>query len=247
MGNSNKNDWFESWFDSPFYHILYKNRDHQEAENFIQKLISYLNPEKTDKLIDIACGKGRHALTMNKLGYTVDAFDLSKNSIDSAKEFENPTLKFYVNDIRNPLKAEHYHYAFNLFTSFGYFDDEKENELAIKSISDSVTTGGTFVMDFMNVSKVINNLVPTELKTIDGITFNLKRFIESGFIKKTISFNANEQNYTFTEMVKAISKKDFETYFHNAGLNIIATFGNYDLEAFDEVSSDRLIIIAEKL
>ena len=92
--------WFANWFNSPYYHILYKNRDEKEAELFIDNLLHKLRLKKGSKLIDIACGKGRHATYFNKKGMDVVGIDLSKNSISIAKQFENPSLIFNVHDMR---------------------------------------------------------------------------------------------------------------------------------------------------
>lgn len=247
MAKSKDNlNWFEEWFDSPYYHILYKNRDMIEAESFIANLLSYLKPLKTDRLLDVACGKGRHAKTINDFGFSVDAFDLSENSIQSAKQFENERLKFYVNDIRTPLKTNLYNFAFNLFTSFGYFDDDNDNVIAINAIAESLQTNGTLVLDFMNASKIIADLVEAETKMIEGITFNISKSIVDGFIVKQIDFEDKGNSYSFQERVKAITQTDFIRYFNLANLKIEATFGDYSLNAFDENTSERLIIVARK-
>ncbi|MCB9359727.1 MAG: methyltransferase domain-containing protein [Flavobacteriales bacterium] len=247
MAKSKDNlNWFEDWFDSPYYHILYKNRDMIEAESFISNLLSFLKPLKTDLLLDVACGKGRHAKTINDFGFCVDAFDLSENSIKSAKQFENEQLHFYVNDIRNPLKNNHYNFAFNLFTSFGYFDDDKDNVLAINAIAESLKPNGTLVLDFMNASKIIANLVESETKTIDGITFIITKKVINNFIVKQIDFEDKGTSYSFQERVKAISQTDFIRYFNLANLKIETTFGDYDLNPFNENTSERLIIVAKK-
>ena len=83
--------WFVNWFDSPYYHTLYKNRDEKEAQVFIDNLVHHLQIKKGSKLIDIACGKGRHATYFNSLGLDVVGVDLSPNSIASAKKNENNT------------------------------------------------------------------------------------------------------------------------------------------------------------
>ena len=140
----NKKDWFIDWFNSPYYHTLYKDRDDMEAKKFISNLIDHLNPINKSLFVDVACGKGRHSVYIAGLGYTVDGFDLSKNSINEAKQNESSNLTFYINDIRNPLKKDHYNYAFNLFTSFGYFDNYQDNQQAIIAIADSLTTNGMF-------------------------------------------------------------------------------------------------------
>lgn len=244
--NKDNLNWFEDWFDSPFYHILYKNRDLNEAEFFIQNLIKYLNPNPKAQLLDIACGKGRHAITMNEFGFKVDAFDLSENSINTAKQFESDSLHFYVNDIRTPLKREHYSFAFNLFTSFGYFDDDDDNVKTIQAIAESIQTNGKFVIDFMNVNKVIEHLIEEEVKTIDGIEFHINKEVQNNFIIKNISFVHQQQHYNFQERVKVIYQADFIRYFNAANLKIEATFGDYSLNPFDEKESDRLIIVAQK-
>ena len=239
-------EWFEEWFDSPYYHILYKNRDDSEAEKFISNLINFLAPEKTSFFLDVACGKGRHSVYLSKLGFNVDGFDLSENSIKIANAFETSLLHFYTNDIRTPLKTNHYHLAFNLFTSFGYFSEEHDNQLAIDSITKSLKKDGILVLDFMNSNKVINNLGKGETKVVDDITFNTKKSYREGYIIKDIHFTTTKKEHFFQEKVKAIFLDDFKSYFEKANLKIETTFGDYELNPFDVNNSDRLILIARK-
>jgi SAM-dependent methyltransferase len=119
-------EWFGTWFDSEYYHLLYKDRDYTEAEAFVAKLAAYLEPPKDALIHDLACGKGRHSIYLNKLGYHVEGSDYSANSIKHAKQHENDTLKFYVHDMRLPMPRK-YDYILNLFTSFGYFNTEAEH------------------------------------------------------------------------------------------------------------------------
>ncbi|MBL4668768.1 MAG: class I SAM-dependent methyltransferase [Flavobacteriales bacterium] len=244
--NSENSEWFEDWFDSPYYHILYKNRDDKEAKDFISNLINYLKPETNNILLDVACGKGRHSLFLNQLGFTVDGFDLSENSINIAKKYENKKLNFYTNDIRTPLKIDHYNLAFNLFTSFGYFNDENDNQQAINAIAQSLKEKGMLILDFMNCNKVIQNLTKKESKMIDSIRFNIKKDYINGYIVKNIDFNTANKSYHFQEKVKAISLTDFKNYFEKANLKMEAIFGDYDLNSFDVNTSDRLIMIVKK-
>ena len=125
--------WFSSWFDTPFYHILYKDRNDKEAHAFMDTLTHYLNFPENGTILDLACGKGRHSLYLNTLGYNVTGVDLSENSINFAKQFENETLRFKVHDMCVPF-GEKFDGVFNLFTSFGYFDDDEDNLNTIKAI-----------------------------------------------------------------------------------------------------------------
>jgi len=244
--NKVKLRWFEDWFNSDYYHLLYKNRDYVEAEHFINNLIHYLKPSLTCKMLDIACGKGRHAIYINKLGYNTDAFDLSENSILEAKQHETSTLNFYINDIRNPLKLNYYDCAFNLFTSFGYFDEEEDNQQSIHAMADSLKNGGVLVIDFLNTTHTVNNLTCVETKKVEHITFNITKEIDRNFIVKHIKFKDKNTNFHFTERVKLIQLTNFKNYLKKAGLTLVTTFGDYSLNPFDEENSERLIIIAKK-
>lgn len=247
IGTSNSKEWYRDWFDSSYYHILYKHRDHSEAERFINNLNAYLNPKADSKLLDAACGKGRHALFMANLGYTVDGFDLSPNNVKKARAFENEKLKFYVNDIRKPLKNDHYDYVFNLFTSFGYFDSTKENEDTLKALAGNLNDQGVLILDYMNCAKIIESLPQSETVVVQGITFNITKKVQDDKIIKEISFEDQGRAFCYTEQVKIIYKSEFETYFKNAKLHIEKVFGDYELSTFDELNSDRLIVVARKL
>lgn len=244
--NQDKNSWFEEWFDSHYYHLLYKNRDYVEAEHFINNLIHYLKPSLTCKMLDIACGKGRHAIYINKLGYKTDAFDLSENSIIDAKQYENNTLNFFINDIRKPLKLDYYDCAFNLFTSFGYFSDENDNQQSIDAMASSLKKGGVLVIDFLNVNHTLSNLKTIETKKVEHITFDITKELDNNFIIKHIKFNDNNTDFHFIEHVKLIQLTNFKNYLKKAGLTLEAVFGDYSLNPFDEENSERLIIIAKK-
>ncbi|MDO6744492.1 class I SAM-dependent methyltransferase [Tenacibaculum soleae] len=237
-------DWFTSWFDTSYYHTLYKHRNDADAQFFMRNITSFLKLPQASFIADLPCGKGRHSVYLNSLGYKVTGGDLSNNSIQHAKKFENDTLNFEVWDMRDPLENK-YDAIFNLFTSFGYFDDDNEDIAILKSIKNGLNENGVFVLDFLNVEKVKATLVTEEVKTIDGIEFHIKREIKNGFILKHISFIADEKNHTYTEQVKFLTLDKMQTYFKESDLKIKHVFGDYGLNNFDKNTSDRLILIAE--
>lgn len=240
--NTNTNKWFSSWFDTQFYHILYKDRDDTEAQQFMDTLTGYLNIPEAGTILDLACGRGRHAVYLNSLGYNVTGADLSENSIAFAKQFENPNLHFEVHDMCLPFNKT-FDAVFNLFTSFGYFDKDEDNLNTIKAIRDNLNETGFGVIDFMNSEFVIDTLIPEETKTIDGITFNLKRYVADGYIIKDISFVADNNQYNYQERVKAFTLKDFEALFDAAGVYLLDVFGDYKLRKYSSKTSERLVMI----
>jgi SAM-dependent methyltransferase len=238
--------WFEAWFDSPYYHILYKDRDDAEAELFIDNLVNFLHPEKNSTFLDLACGKGRHAIYLNKKGFPTIGIDLSPESIAYASQFENDNLQFYVQDMRKPFRINYFNYVLNLFTSFGYFELERDDIAVMHTVYKMLQPKGIFVIDFMNTQKVIANLAHDEIKQIGGITFQINKYLENNFIVKRIRFSDKGKSYDYQERVKALIPGDFEKYLSAANLKTVHLFGNYQLQPFHAGTSDRLILVAEK-
>ncbi|MDI5899242.1 class I SAM-dependent methyltransferase [Flavobacterium yafengii] len=235
-------NWYTSWFDTPYYHILYKDRNYREAQVFMDNLTHYLNLPEKAKVLDLACGKGRHSIYLNQLGFTVLGADLSENSIAEATKNTNETLHFKVHDMREPFE-EKFDAIFNLFTSFGYFENDEDNLTTLKAIKESLSEYGFAVIDFMNVAQVLETLVPEETKTVEGIDFHIKRYLKDGHIYKEIDFEDKGQKFHFTEKVKALTLKDFEELMEEAGIYLLDIFGDYKLKKFHKTDSERLIMI----
>jgi len=236
------NNWFASWFDTPYYHILYKDRNYREAQLFMDNLTHYLNLPEKAKVLDLACGKGRHSIYLNQLGFDVLGVDLSENSIQEAKKNTNDHLQFRVHDMREPFE-EKFDAIFNLFTSFGYFENESDNLKTLVAIKESLSEYGFAVIDFMNATNVIANLVPEETKTVNDIDFHIKRFHVDGYIYKEIDFEDQGEKFHFTEKVRALTLADFQQMMDEAGIYLLDTFGDYKLKKFHKTESERLIMI----
>ncbi|MBG6234561.1 SAM-dependent methyltransferase [Pedobacter sp. CAN_A7] len=238
--------WFQYWFNSPYYHILYSQRNDEEAEFLIDNLSAYLKPSASSNILDIACGRGRHAIYLNKKGYDVTGIDLSEQSIKYAQQFEQKHLRFFVHDMRKLLYINYFDLALNLFTSFGYFETEKDHVDALKSFRKGIKDDGTVVIDYFNTLKILRNLTHQEIKTVDGIEFQIKKFVSDGKIIKHINFEHRGKDFAFEERVKAFTLADFERMLASSGLKLVESFGDYALNAFDENKSDRLILICKK-
>jgi len=237
--------WFSEWFNTSYYHILYKHRNDEEAQQFIQNLVSFLKLSKESTILDLACGKGRHSIFLNSLGYNVIGTDLSENSIEHANKFANENLHFKVQDMRKPYNLN-VDAVFNMFTSFGYFDDDNDDIQVLKNIEASIHKNGVAVVDYMNVQKVIKNLVKEEVIQRNELVFNIRRHLTDGFITKDIDLKDQGKEYHFQERVKAIDLDTFKDYCKRANLKINHIFGDYNLSEFNNETSDRLILILSK-
>jgi SAM-dependent methyltransferase len=238
--------WFGKWFDSPFYHLLYSNRDDKEAENFIQNLAEELAFKEGESALDLACGKGRHSRTLHRLGLKVTGLDLSPASIITAKQFSEDGLDFVQGDMRTFDLGLQFDYIFNFFTSFGYFDNWEENLEVLKRIHSHLNDSGRLMIDFLNRHKVASQMIEEEVVIRENVEFHIHRSIDQGFILKDISFNHLGDDYSYTEKVQDLDLEDFRKLLSSSNIEIVDTYGNYDLQPFDPVNSDRLIIIAKK-
>lgn len=246
MENEQANEWFAEWFDSPYYHILYNHRDEEEATFFINNLIRFLTPASGATMLDLACGRGRHAVHLHKQGFVVTAVDLSPSNIEYANAFAAEGLEFMVHDMRNLLSANCFDYVFNLFTSFGYFEHMHENYKSIRNMAAALKPGGKLILDFMNASRISKADCGNEVKAYEGYVFRISRKIDGNRIVKQIQVEHGDSSHLYEERVMLLEKSDFEAFFAEADLRIENIFGSYSLDAFNPDESDRMIFIAAK-
>lgn len=243
--------WFQEWFDTPFYEQLYSHRDNEEARKLAKLISDFFPPSKYPTALDLACGRGRHSYNLANLGYHVMGLDLSPNAIQKARELtpKHITIKpeFGIHDMRNPV-GNQFHLVVNLFTSFGYFEEEASNQLVIKNFADAVSSDGALVIDFLNPTFVKINLIPHEKHTIGEYEVEIDRFVERDMVKKHIQFTHPDTNerQTFTEQVKLYEASWFEHQLLENHLRIQQMYGDYDGKEYNMNHSSRLILFAKK-
>lgn len=241
--------WYEKWFDSPYYHQLYFQRDEREASMFIDEVIKHLNPPKGSTMLDVGCGKGRHCIQLASHGFDVTGIDLSPESIAAAQQHENENLHFAVHDMRERFMVGHFDYVFNLFTSFGYFDTDHENEKAIKTMAWALKKNGVIVMDYLNAQFAEDTLVHKSEIRFSGVNyFIIKWFDEKYFYKRIIvEDEKNKKPLEFTERVAKFTLGEFNDMLAYQKIQIQEVFGDYSFGRYDVKHSPRMIIIGRKL
>lgn len=239
-------EWFESWFDTEYYHKLYCNRNDDEASAFIEALFQHIKLPAGSKVADIACGKGRHSFVMAALGMDVHGYDLSRNSIEAAREKNIPRTSFFVHDIRQPYQEDGFDAAFNLFTSFGYFSDPEDDLRALKNIHAMLKPGGVFVQDYINGLPVTKNLPWQGEERRDNLLFRLRKHFDPPYIVKEIQVEDQGSISRFEERVKVYSPDELEALHTSSGFRVNGIYGNYRLQPFDAAHSPRLIIVSTR-
>ena len=238
--------WFESWFDTAYYHALYAHRNDAEAMAFMDALVGYLRLESGAKVVDVACGKGRHAAYLAELGMDVLGLDLSENSIEQAKLLNKEGASFVCHDMREDVPHQGFHAVFNLFTSFGYFDNSQEDERVLQNMHDACLPCGFVIQDYLNASSVLSHLPQEDFFERGGYGFRTKKHQTGNHIVKNIEVRDGEAVHAFQEQVRIFSREQLESLHRKAGLEVIAVFGDYHLGAFDEKTSPRIVLVSKK-
>jgi SAM-dependent methyltransferase len=239
-------NWFEHWFDSPLHEQLYAKRDAADANRLAELISSHFPVGEYPKLLDLACGRGRHSINFANRGYRVTGVDLAPTAITRAKVMAaqaGVVIDFRVSDMRVPLD-ETFDVVVNLFTSFGYFASEAENELPIAAMAQMVRPGGQVWIDFLNPGNVRANLIPSNEGTIPEWSYTIRRWIEDGAVRKEIHLieDATGDEQIFTEYVRLLELDWFHTVSRKNGLTPNATYGDYDGNPYDAIRSPRLIM-----
>ncbi len=242
-------EWYQQWFSSPFYHKLYFDRDEKEAGKFILRLLRHLQPQPHSRLLDVGCGKGRHSKILADGGFDVTGIDISQESIRFARQFEAPNLHFFVHDMRLPFWVNYFDYAFNFFTSFGYFKTDREHNDAMRTIATSLKPSGWVMFDYLNVHFVEERLVHNEVKTIDETTYEIHRWHdEHHFFKRIIITDPSlEKPVEYTEKVAKFNLGDFTDMLAFQKMQVTEVYGDYNFSAYHISKTPRMIILAQKV
>jgi len=249
MVTTDTKEWFNIWFDTPYYHLLYFDRDQPEASLFLDNLTDFLKPRPGSAMLDVACGKGRHSYYLAQKGYEVTGIDLSYRSIEEAKKLEHDRLQFYMHDMRQPFWINYFDYAFNFFTSFGYFRTRREHDAGIRTIAQSLNEKGILVIDYLNVHYAEDHLVHSSDKNIDGYNFHLTKWMDEEYFYKKIEVEHDSftEPHIYYEKVAKFSLGDFTDMLAYQGMQIKEVFGNYKLGSYHVRNTPRMIMVAQKI
>jgi SAM-dependent methyltransferase len=240
-------NWFKDWFNSDYYHLLYSDRDGQEAEKFLDRFFLHWPVPDHSAVLDLGCGKGRHALYLSQRNLKVTGIDLSEESIKYASAFSSDNLSFYVHDMRLPFRVQYFDWVFNLFTSFGYFDSDEEHVQTLQNINLNLKEGGVLLLDYLNSDKTIHTLTPFNTVKKGDVSFFLSRNYDKGIIYKRIDIETPGATFFHVEKVRAFTLEDFQKMFERAGMEIVKYYGDYHFGPYDPLHSDRLILIVKKV
>lgn len=240
--------WYEESFGAD-YLLVYKHRDMHGAQAEARRMAAWLDLPQNAEVLDLCCGMGRHSLALADEGYRVTGLDLSKVLLEEARRLDDTgRITWLEGDMRRLPVDGPYDAVLNLFTSFGYFDEDEENARVLMEMGRVLRPGGRFVIDFLNASYVEKHLVPHSRRTDEGTVIDEQRSIENGFVKKriTLSSEPGKPERQYKEQVKLYGLEDFQRLAQGTGLVIEKTCGHYDGSPYDREGSLRLILVGRR-
>ncbi|WP_170318199.1 class I SAM-dependent methyltransferase [Paenibacillus thalictri] len=240
-------DWFTKSFGND-YLIVYKHRDYEGAYREVKRMIDWLQLPQGAKVLDLCCGMGRHSLALDECGYNVTGVDLSDVLLHEARrKDETSRVRWVKGDMRNVPIEESFDAVVNLFTSFGYFNEDEENAKVFREMDRLLKPGGKFIIDFLNPDVVAAALVPESQRNEGRLTIRESRRIEEDYVRKriTISEPGQTERY-YEEQVKLYRPEQFRHFMAETNLTIGQLYGGYDASAYHPASSPRSIYVGYK-
>jgi len=242
-------EWFQEWFNSEEYLNVYRHRNEEDAEKILNLILNVTNLKKHSYILDAACGAGRHSIFLSSKGYKIIGFDLSKTLLRRAKKDaskKNINLNLFCADIRNVYFRRKFDLVLNLFTSFGYFNTDKENFSFAENIFDSMNFDAVYVFDYLNKEFLLNNLVHESIKEIGEQRITERRSFKGERIIKEIEINNRGNKSSFFESVHLYDPEFIIDQFEKIGFKTGQIFGDYEGHCFEKAISPRLIIFFNK-
>ena len=239
-------NWYQNWFGKDYLKV-YSHRDQKDAQQLVELILSNIDLYKDSHILDIGCGQGRHLSIFAEKQYQITGVDLSPVLLRIAKKnhINNSFVQLIQADMRHlPLKSK-FDLALNLFTSFGYFENDDENISVLKQIYSLLEDSGNFVFDYFNSDFVKKNLIPKHEEEIGNLIVEQERFIEDSRIKKKINLIKDGKKFTYFESVKLYSPDEILNMLQSVNLKMNKTYGDYNGSSFKD-DSPRFLVFGEK-
>lgn len=243
-----ESEWFRLSFDA-LYPLLYRHRDLQEADGFVGGLLER-HPLGAGRILDLGCGPGRHLEALERRGLAAVGLDLSAALLESARgRLAHPLL--VRGDMRDlPCRADVFGWVLVMFTTFGYFPEEGQNDRVLSEIARVLAPGGWLVLDLHNARETRRRLVPRSSRTVDGLRVEERRWVEADgrFLRKTTSVSEPRTGgvRSYDERVRLYEEPEIGAMLSGHGFDVVERWGGYDASAFEAERSRRLLILARR-
>lgn len=243
--------WYRSWFGEG-YLALYPHRDEEEAARAVTLLLSLLEGTvgvggARGRVLDLACGAGRHLRALRARGIDAQGLDLSLPLLREGGR-QDPGSPRVRGDMRHlPFRTHAFQGVTSFFTSFGYFETEADDLRVLLEVRRVLAPGGWVLLDFLNAERVRATLEPRDVRRVEGRRVEqVRRLVEGGRkVEKEIRIldEATGSEECFHERVRLYDAGELRGLMDRAGLRVVAERGDY-AGAAPGVDTPRRILLA---
>ncbi|TVR58769.1 MAG: class I SAM-dependent methyltransferase [Gemmatimonadales bacterium] len=246
----NRDDWYRHWFGAD-YLALYPHRDRDEARQAVELLLSCIQLPADGRILDLACGAGRHLEALAAHGVRGVGLDLSSHLLARAREGDGSPCLVRADMRRIPFSNMAFHAVTSFFTSFGYFAHERDNRAVLDEVRRVLRPGGIFLLDFLNADRVVATLRPRDEQVIRGRRVVQERRLLEGerVVEKRILIRTEAEGegvgpaQSYTERVRLYRAHELATLLEAAGYRVVQRYGDYAGGALGP-DSPRVILLA---
>jgi SAM-dependent methyltransferase len=238
--------WYKEWFGEEYLE-LYSHRDESEAEAHVDFVQSRFGDRRPRAVLDLACGAGRHTAALRRHGFRTLGVDLSLTLLAHMQR-----LPRVAGDMRGlPFASGSFDWVLNFFTSFGYFEQERENFRVLEEIVRVLASGGRFLIDLLNPGYALAHLIAREAQAQDGQDgrrVEIERWYDTGKLrinKRIRVFEPGRPARCFLESVRLYRAEEVSIGLRWAGLEVSELCGSFQGEPYAH-DSERLIILGYK-
>ncbi len=247
--------WYETFFDENYLKEYEKGLTLERAQkeaDFINSTLNLPQPAEGARILDLCCGHGRHTVELAAAGYSMIGQDLSATFLDLAKDAaaaRNLQIRFIQADMRQIPFERELDAVINLFSAFGYFDDDAENQKVLDAVGRALKPGGKFLIDLLNTLRIIRDFLPQSWDELsDGTVVLTKRNynILTGYNEECRTYIAPDGSKREIHLaLRLYFYPEFTEMLNRVGLAPIQVFGDYDGSEYTW-DSKRMIVLAEK-
>jgi ubiquinone/menaquinone biosynthesis C-methylase UbiE len=242
--------WWDVYFNELYLRMYETILTPERTAQEVAGVMTMLDLRPGARILDLCCGQGRHAVPLALAGYQMTGLDRSSYLLGHAKRAageDGVEVQWVRGDMRWLPWREQFDACLNLFTAFGYFEDEADNEQVLCQVYNVLKPGGMFLLDVSNRDYYLLRLWPNvwrhhgravilEDTSFDPVTCRFTMTFTWAEGTKWESLTHSVRHYTAPELAGMLER---------AGLDPIAFYGDFDGSEFD-LYTKRLIVLARK-